>query len=149
MKCDYYLVEQVLSNSKKNIVYSLPDIVQNQSDLKALVDVIDSNNELKLMAIADISDPVYRDSTTEDMWDILDKTGIGMKLLHMYPKIRNFKITSAMNAQREELHKYDYYANRKMNAKSESRIPSFKEYIANPQQYNPHEVSGVSFKSSR
>lgn len=146
MKSWYFLKEKVVDNSKKRISYSLPDIIQSKADVDSLVDVIDSNNELKLMAIADISDPVYKDATAEDMWDILDKTGIGMKLLYMYPSIRKFKICSTVVNQKSELQKYDNYANRKLNAKI-GTIPSFKEYISNPSQFNPHEVSGITFKS--
>ena len=147
MESEYFLKEQVIDNYKKRISYSLPDIIKSRTDVNALVDVIDSNSELKLMAIADISDPVYKDSTAEDMWDILDKTGIGMKLLHIYPSIRKFKICSTLTNQKEDLYKYDVYENKKMNSKVEVRIPSFKEYVSNPNVFNPHEVSGVSFKS--
>lgn len=145
MEYQYVLVENVYPNRKKNIVYSLPDVIKHDSDIRALIDVMDDNNELRLMAIGDISDDTYQDATAEDMWSILDKTSIGMKLLRSYPNIRNFKISSATANRKEELYKYDTYANRKLAVKR-TGIPSFKEYISNPNKFNPHEVSGGFFK---
>jgi hypothetical protein len=81
------------------------------------------------------------------MWSILDKTAIGMKLLKSYPNIRSFRISSATANRKDELHKYDTYANRKLTVKR-TEVPSFKEYVSNPSKYNPHEVSGGLFKES-
>jgi hypothetical protein len=63
-----------------------------------------------------------------------------MKLLRLYPNIRNFRISSATSNRKEDLYKYDAAANRKLRVNRE--MPSFKEYISNPNKYNPHEVSG-------
>jgi hypothetical protein len=145
MNYDYVLVEHVYPNRKRNIVYSLPDIIKNDADIRALVDVMDDNNELKLMAFGDISDSTYEGATAEDMWSILDKTSIGMKLLKSYPNIRQFKISSATANRKEDLYKYDVYANRKLAVKR-TNVPSFKDYISDPTKYNPHEVSGGFFK---
>jgi hypothetical protein len=145
-KREYVLVEKVSSNKKGNIFYSLPDVIENASDVRSLIDVIDNNNELKLMAIGDISDEMYEHADATDMWDILDKTAIGVKLLNLYPKIRNYRISSVLMSRKPELYKYDYFANRKLSSKKETKIPSFKEYISNPDIYNPHEVVGVRFK---
>ena len=140
MQYEYVLVESVYPNRKSNIVYSLPDIIEDRSDIRALIDVLDDNNELKLMAFGDLSDDSYQNATAEDMWSILDRTAIGMKLLRLYPNIRNFRISSATSNRKEDLYKYDAAANRKLRVNRE--MPSFKEYISNPNKYNPHEVSG-------
>ena len=147
MNYHYCLVENIRPNRNKNIIYSLPDIIKNQSDINALIDVLDDNNELRLMCIGDISDESYQNATAEDMWSILDKTAIGMKLLKMYPYLRNYRISSALKNRADDLYKYDQYANRKFNAQR-TEVPSFKEYVSNPNKYNPHEVSGGSFKES-
>lgn len=146
MDYKYVLIERVQHNAKRNIVYSLPDIIENRSDIEELIDVVDYNKELKLMAFNDISDPAYEGATAEDMWDILDKTAIGVKLLKHYPNIRNFKISSTTASRKEDMYKYDVYANRKLRAKNRTRVPSFKEYMDNPSIYNPYEVSGEFFK---
>lgn len=146
MDYKYVLIERVQPNSKRNIVYSLPDIIGDRSDIEELIDVVDYNKELKLMAFNDISDPAYEGATAQDMWDILDKTSIGVKLLKYYPNIRNFKISSTTASRKEDMYKYDVYANRKLKAKNRTRVPSFKEYMDNPSIYNPYEVSGEFFK---
>ena len=145
MQYEYVLVENVFPNRKKNIIYSLPDIIKNDADIRALVDVLDDNSELRLMAFGDLSDESYQKASAEDMWSILDKTSIGMKLLKAYPNIRSFRISSATANRGDELRKYDTYANRKLTVKR-AEVPSFKEYVSNPSKYNPHEVSGGFFK---
>lgn len=145
MQYEYVLVENVFPNRKKNIIYSLPDIIKNDADIRALVDVLDDNSELRLMAFGDLSDESYQKASAEDMWSILDKTSIGMKLLRAYPNIRRFRISSATANRGDELRKYDTHANRKLTVKK-AEVPSFKEYISNPSKYNPHEVSGGYFK---
>jgi hypothetical protein len=141
-----YIFESVQPNRKKNIFYTLPDIIKNDADIRALIDVLDDNNELRLMSIGDISDPSYQNASADDMWEILSKTAIGMKLLRLYPDIKKFRISSALANRRDELIKYDVYANRKFSKRIE--VPSFKEYVSNPSKYNPHEVSGGSFRES-
>jgi hypothetical protein len=145
MQYEYVLIENVHPNRKKNIIYSLPDVIKNDSDIRALIDVLDDNNELKLMAFGDLSDESYQKASAEDMWSILDKTAIGMKLLKSYPNIRKFRISSATANRKEDLYKYDVYANRKLTV-NRTEVPSFKEYVTNPSKYNPHEVSGGLFK---
>lgn len=141
-----YIFESVQPNRKKNIFYTLPDIIKNDADIRALIDVLDDNNELRLMSIGDISDSSYQNASADDMWEILGKTAIGMKLLRSYPDIKKFRISSALANRRDELDKYDAYANRKFSKRIE--VPSFKEYVSNPSKYNPHEVSGGSFRES-
>ena len=63
-----YIFESVQPNRKKNIFYTLPDIIKNDADIRALIDVLDDNNELRLLSIGDISDPSYQNASADDMW---------------------------------------------------------------------------------
>lgn len=157
MKAKYYFIEQIVTDSSTKRGYSLPNVIQNHELLKELIDTLESNLELKLMAFADDSNPKYASATAATMWDILKKYPIGQKLLKTYPGIENYRISGALTRgaffkkdageAESPFKQFDNWAN-KTPKQSPTSMPSFKDYINNPETYNPHQVMGGVGKHS-
>lgn len=154
----YYFIEQVVGSGSMQASYSLPDVIKEKSLRRELIDVIESDTELKLMVFSDASRQDYSKRTAKDIWDLLDKYPIASILREKYPGIENYRISGATNRNiRSEItseedienapfYTFDKWANTTPRESNES-MPSFKEYVTNAAKYNPQQVSGAATKN--
>lgn len=154
----YYFVEQVIASPQTNIGYSFPDIIKEDSLIKKLVNTIESDTELKLIVLGDASRPEAPLKTAQEIWSLLSKYSIGKQLLDQYPGIEKyrisavpvrstyFKIQPGEEQQDTPFHKFDLWANSSKRESGET-MPSFREYVTNPNKYNPQQTSGAATKT--
>jgi hypothetical protein len=157
MRRQYYFIERVVRNPQANIGYSLPDIIEDKEMIRDLVNAIEANTELKLLVLADAARPGSHEKNAQDLWAILSQYPIGKALLQKYPGIEKYRISGTLAkgaylkiepGQEQEdtpFHKFDSWANSSQR-QSEETMPSFKEYITNPNKYNPQQTSGAATK---
>jgi hypothetical protein len=158
MNCQYFFIERVVNNPRGNIGYSLPNAIENKEMIRDLVSTIEADTELKLLVLADAARPGSHEKTAQDIWAILSQYPIGKALIEQYPGIEKYRI-SGTPAKGDHLriepgheqedtpfHKFDSWAN-SAKRESEETMPSFKEYITNPNKYNPQQTSGAATKT--
>ena len=148
-----YCFEQIIASSAGTRAYSLPNIIKDPEKIKELIRTIETDSSLKLMAFGDITQQKYSSATAKDMWDILEQYPIGQELKQSYPGIEKYRISGALtrgaffkkDAGEKEtpFEKFDHWANQEPR-ESDTTMPSFKDYINNPETHNPHQIMGAS-----
>jgi hypothetical protein len=152
-----FILETVFLNSTSTIGYSYPDNL-TEDEYKQLTNAIESNKELKLIILGDSSRGEAKKASAETIWKMLEEYPIGQHLIKAYPGIEKYRISSASAASTffkpapgEKLEDTDFYRFDKW-ANGQTRelattMPSFREYIGDPNKFLPNVRSGAATKS--
>jgi hypothetical protein len=145
--------------------YSLPDILDAR-DAKTLVSLIERDPELRGIALGELSSAGLG---AKDFWAKIGNSPAGKDLMTRYPDIVKYRISRTDTTRDEYLEpsvstedpqdpnkkilttpfeKYDKWSNKKGQFLSAKGMPSFREWINNPREWNPEEVSGGATKTT-